>query len=250
MNGLSLFTGGAIGELVFKEIFPDYKTVGYVEWDVRCQELIQQRIKDGILDDAPIFGDIRQFNERYASLYTGKVDWLSGGFPCQPFSNAGRKAGEADERNMWPATRDAIRIIRPKQFLLENVPNLLTFPYIWRILSDLAEIGYEFEWDVVSARYAGQPIIRRRFWLLGEHIERNRENIRVQKRKRIEPERESANTQGEYCMSNVESSWLVANGLGVGVRDGLAKRMERQGHIIGNGWCPQTVARILEVYEK
>ncbi len=166
MNGLSLFSGAGIGELAFKQIFPDYRTIGYVEWDKYCQEVIRARIRDGILDDGPIFGDIRQFNERYAGLYTGKVDWLSGGFPCQPFSVAGNRAGEADERNMWPATRDTIRIIRPRYVFLENVPGLIAHGYIRRVFGDLAEMRYDCEWDIVGAADVGAPHRRKRLWIM------------------------------------------------------------------------------------
>jgi len=166
MNGISLFSGTAIGELVFRHIIPGYRTVGYVEWDKYCQKVIRQRIRDGWLDDAPVYGDIREFNERYASLYAGKVDWLSAGFPCQPFSVAGRQLGEADERNMWPATRDAIRILRPRYFLGENVPGLASHRYIYRVIADLAEIGYDAEWDIVGASDVGANHRRKRWWVL------------------------------------------------------------------------------------
>ena len=166
MNGLSLFSGAGIGELALKYIFPDYQTVGYVEWDKYCQAIIRARIKDGILDDAPIFGDIRHFNAAYASLYAGKVDWLSAGFPCQPFSVAGRRAGEADERNMWPATRDAIRIMRPQYVFLENVSGLISHKYIHRIFGDLAEMWYDCEWDIVGAADVGAPHRRKRLWIV------------------------------------------------------------------------------------
>jgi len=167
VNGLSLFTGSGIGELAFKQIIPDYKTVGYVEIDRYCRAIIRARIRDGILDDAPVFDDIREFNRRYASCYAGKVDWISGGFPCQPFSVAGRRAGEADERNMWPATRDAISIIRPRYALLENVPGLLSSGYFGTVVGDLAEIGYDCEWDIIGASDVGAPHRRKRIWILG-----------------------------------------------------------------------------------
>ena len=167
MNGLSLFTGSGIGELAFKQIIPDYKTVGYVEIDQYCRAIIRARIRDGILDDAPVFDDIREFNRRYASFYAGKVDWISGGFPCQPFSVAGRRAGEADERNMWPATRDAISIIRPRYALLENVPGLLSSGYFGTVVGDLAEIGYDCEFDIIGASDVGAPHRRKRIWILG-----------------------------------------------------------------------------------
>lgn len=168
MNGLSLFSGTAIGEVVFKTIFPGYRTIGYVEVDQYCRSVIRARIRDGILDDAPIFDDIREFNRRYASLYTGKVDWLSGGFPCQPFSISGRRLGEADERNLWPETRDAISIIRPRYAFLENVRGLLANRYFGQILGDLAESGYDCEWDVIGASDVRAPHRRKRIWVLAK----------------------------------------------------------------------------------
>ncbi|HEC61943.1 MAG TPA: hypothetical protein ENI27_06770 [bacterium] len=176
MNGLSLFSGAGIGELALKHILPDYRTVGYVDNDKYCQAVLRARIKDGVLDDAPIFGDIREFNTRYASLYTGKVDWLSAGFPCQPFSVAGRQLGEADERNMWPATRDAISIIRPGYVFLENVPGLLVHEYIRQIFGDLAKMRYDCEWDIVAAAFVGAPHLRKRVWILAYAV-----NERLQK---------------------------------------------------------------------
>jgi DNA (cytosine-5)-methyltransferase 1 len=140
---------------VFKEIIPGYRTVGYVEIKTYCRDIIRARIRDGILDDAPIFDDILTFNSQFAKMYAGKVDFISGGFPCTPFSVAGLRLGAADERNMWPATRDAISIIRPRYILLENVPGLFVHGYIRRIFGDLAEMRYDCEWDVVGASDVG-----------------------------------------------------------------------------------------------
>ena len=161
-----------------------------------CQRVIKQRIKDGVLDEAPIFGDIRAFNrEGYAEAYQGMVDVLSGGFPCQPFSHAGKMLGADDERNMWPETIRAIRLVRPRFVLLENVPGLLTKQkakvsvqwiehtlfgrerrrietvlgvpsYFGRVLRDLSEGGYECRWRIVSAAELGAPHIRKRLWIV------------------------------------------------------------------------------------
>jgi DNA (cytosine-5)-methyltransferase 1 len=172
VTGLSLFSGGAIGEVVFKEIIPGYRTVGYVEIKTYCRDIIRARIRDGILDDAPIFDDILTFNSQFAKMYAGKVDFISGGFPCTPFSVAGLRLGAADERNMWPATRDAISIIRPRYILLENVPGLFVHGYIRRIFGDLAEMRYDCEWDVVGASDVGAPHRRKRVWILAHATQR------------------------------------------------------------------------------
>ena len=166
MNGISLYTGGGIGELAIRNIIPDYRTVAYVEWDSYCKKLLRARIRDGVLDDAPIFSDVREFNRDWAELYCGKVDFISGGFPCQPFSVAGKRKGEADERNMWPATVECIRILRPRFAFMENVPGLFTHKYIRRIFGDLAEIGYDAQWLPLSAAEVGANHKREREWIL------------------------------------------------------------------------------------
>ena len=259
MNGISLFSGTAIGELVFKHIIPGYRTVGYVEWDKHCQDVIRQRIKDGWFDDAPIFGDIREFNERYASLYAGKVDWLSGGFPCQPFSVAGRQLGEADERNMWPATRDAIRILRPRYFLGENVPGLVSHRYIYRVIADLAEIGYDAEWDIVGASDVGANHRRKRWWVIA-NTERKSDNEYVEKC-RIPSVGEKGPRQWgadwikfELDIGNVAPTKWGCERFGftsqptlVRVNDGLATELDARLTATGNGWVPQVVAAILNI---
>lgn len=111
LNGLDLFTGSGIGSLAFKHTIPDYRTVCYVEWEPYCQAQIISRIADGVLDDAPIWDDIRSFD---GNQWRGKVDIITGGFPCQPFSVAGKRQGEADERNMWPDTIRVISEVRPR----------------------------------------------------------------------------------------------------------------------------------------
>lgn len=139
MRELSLFSGAGGGLLGTKLL--GWEHLGYVEFNEYCQKVIRQRIEDGILDRAPIFGDIRAFlDEGYADAYQGMVDVVTAGFPCQPFSVAGKQAGEDDARNMWPQTLDVIRRVRPRFAFLENVPGLLNHEYAKRILGDLAEI--------------------------------------------------------------------------------------------------------------
>ena len=80
LRELSLFSGAGGGLLGSRLL--GWKTVGYVEWDKYCQQVLEARIRDGYLDEAPIFGDIRQFiEEGYAEAYAGHVDVISAGFP-------------------------------------------------------------------------------------------------------------------------------------------------------------------------
>ena len=165
MNELSLFSGGGGGLLGTKLL--GWRHIGYVEYNEYCQKIIAQRIKDGFLDEAPIFGDVRSFiSEGFAASYTGMVDVITAGFPCQPFSVAGKRKGEDDERNMWPATIECIRIIRPKHVLLENVAGLLAHEYARQIFGDLAESGYDVRWRCLSASEVGAPHKRDRVWIV------------------------------------------------------------------------------------
>ena len=167
MRELSLFSGaggGLLGTMLL-----GWRPVGYVEWDDYCQRVLRARIDDGYLPDAPIFGDIRAFiSDGYAASYTGMVDVITAGFPCQPFSTAGKRAGADDPRNMWPATIDVIRVVRPRYCLLENVPGLLSSGYFGTILGDLVESGYDARWRVLSAAEVGAPHKRDRLWIVAD----------------------------------------------------------------------------------
>jgi len=167
MNELSLFSGAGGGLLGTKLL--GWRSVGYVENNTYCQQIIAQRIEDGFLDEAPIFGDIDDFIESGAAKkYKGYVDVVTAGFPCQPFSVAGKKKGQDDERNKWPQTIQCIRDVGCRYALLENVPGLLNSGYFGEILSSLAEAGFDARWTVLGADDVGAPHRRKRLWILAD----------------------------------------------------------------------------------
>lgn len=231
MRYLSLFTGVGGGDLAFQHML-NWQCAGYVEWDKYCQRVLAQRIEDGLFDRAPIFGDVREFVQSGAAAeYRGVADVVTGGFPCQPFSVAGKRRGADDERNMWPATIDAIRIIRPRYAFLENVPGLLRSGYFGRILGDLAESGYDARWRILSAAEVGAPHKRNRLWIVA-HANGGRRHQR--------------NT-GERAVpvtdpQDIRPTWWEAEP-GVGrVADGVADRTHRL-KAIGNGIVPAVAAQ-------
>lgn len=241
---LALFAGaggGLLGSLLLGHI-----PVGYVEWNNYRQRIIAQRIADGILPIAPIFGDIRAFiRDGYAAAYTGLVDLISAGFPCQPFSIAGNGAGAADERNMWPETAECIRIIRPRYCLLENVPNLLSHEYYGTVLSDLAALGYDANWGVFSACAFGAPHTRERLFILAYADKERRQRRGIGERsseivgRRDTQERSQDNAQ---AWSSFQSAiWDAAEASFLGVADGLGSKLERIA-ATGDGQVPIVVA--------
>jgi DNA (cytosine-5)-methyltransferase 1 len=111
--------------------------------------------------DVPNLGDIT------------KVDWskierpdvICGGYPCQPFSTAGKRGGTDDPRHLWPAMHNAICVLRPRYALMENVRGHLSLGFS-RVLGDLAEIGYDAEWQVIPAAAVGAPHKRDRVFIV------------------------------------------------------------------------------------
>lgn len=104
-----------------------------------------------------------------------KVDWsdipavdiLTGGYPCQPFSHAGKRKGKNDARHLWPFVCDAISALRPRLVVLENVAGHLTLGFS-DVLADLARVGYDARWGVVRAADAGAPHGRKRLFILAQ----------------------------------------------------------------------------------
>lgn len=102
-----------------------------------------------------------------------KIDWtkverpdiVCGGYPCQPFSVAGKRGGKNDFRHLWPAMHNAICQLRPKYAIMENVRGHLSLGF-GRVLGDLAEIGYDTEWQVIPAAAVGAPHKRDRVFIV------------------------------------------------------------------------------------
>ncbi|MGW0839471.1 DNA cytosine methyltransferase [Streptomyces sp. NPDC002787] len=109
----------------------------------------------------PNLGDITTLDWRDV----GPVDVLTGGYPCQPFSIAGRRKGTADERHIWPYIAHALGVLRPRYAILENVANHLRLGFA-DVLADLARLGFDAEWCVVRADQVGAPHERRRLFVL------------------------------------------------------------------------------------
>jgi DNA (cytosine-5)-methyltransferase 1 len=131
-----------------------------VEYEPYCQRVLAHH-----WPDVQRYGDIHDVDFRAIE----PVDLIAGGFPCQPISSAGRQRAQEDERWLWPHFLRAIRDVRPKYALLENVANLLGInggTGLGDILGDLATLGYDAEWDCVPAAAVGAPHIRDRFWLV------------------------------------------------------------------------------------
>lgn len=265
MNYLSLFTGAGGGDLGMQHLL-GFRCRGYVEYEPYCQEVIKARIKDGLLDAAPIFGDIRAFvSEGYAESYQGMVELITGGFPCQPFSYAGKRGGQNDPRNMWPSTYECLSIIKPRYGFFENVPGLLgssnpdiewwdldeaptdNLRYFGTILRDISKAGYWFNYRTLGTRhlFGKQGLKRDRIWILALRDSLDVERLWIQKRVSLKDKLWS--TAAPPNILDVEESWLVANDWGRREPYGVSECMDRF-KAIGNaqdGRVAATAFRIL-----
>jgi DNA (cytosine-5)-methyltransferase 1 len=105
------------------------------------------------------------------------VDWITAGYPCQPFSHAGHRKGTADERHLWPDVARAIRDVRPGRVLLENVRGHLSLGFD-AVLGDLAGLGYDARWGVVRAADAGAAHNRARLFVVATDADSERRERR------------------------------------------------------------------------
>ena len=111
--------------------------------------------------DVPNFGDVTAVDWSTVE----PVDVLTGGYPCQPFSHAGKRKGTDDERHLWPHVRDAIGALRPRLVVLENVAGHLTLGGPG-VVGEIAGLGYDARWGVVRAADAGAPHRRARLFIV------------------------------------------------------------------------------------
>ena len=162
-NIISFCTGYGGLELGIRRAGVDVRTVCNVEIEAFVQANLVAKIEEGRMDNAPIWSDLSTFP---ASEFRGKVHGLIGGYPCQPFSSAGKRQGEKDPRHLWPYLLKHIRAIRPVWCFWENVAGHTTMG-LWRVLSDLEEEGYRVETGIFSAEEVGAPHQRKRVFILG-----------------------------------------------------------------------------------
>ena len=162
-NVISFCTGYGGLELGIGRAGVDVRIVCNVEIEAFVQANLVAKTEEGRMDNAPIWTDLKTFP---ASIFRGKVCGIIGGYPCQPFSSAGKRKGKEDPRHLWPYIRKHVRSIRPLWCFFENVQGHATMG-LWRVLSDLEEEGYETTWGIFSAEEVGAPHQRKRVFILG-----------------------------------------------------------------------------------
>jgi len=161
MNELELFSGAGGGILGSQLI--GHRTVCAVEFDAYARSVLLARQANGVFPHFPVWDDVRTFSGK---PWRGIVDVVSGGFPCQDISVAGRGDGLDGERSgLWGEMARIIGEVRPRFAFIENSPALVSRG-LDRVLSDLAALGFDARWTVLGAADVGAHHQRDRIWIL------------------------------------------------------------------------------------
>jgi len=161
VNELALFAGAGGGILAGHLL--GWRTVCAVEYESYAASVLIQRQKDGFLPAFPIWDDVRTFD---GTPWRGVADVVSGGFPCQDISSAGKGRGLEGERSgLWGQMRRIICEVQPSFVFVESSP-MLTSRGLGRVLGDLAEMGFNAKWGVLGANFVGGDHNRHRIWVV------------------------------------------------------------------------------------
>ncbi len=142
----------------------NHRVIAYCEIESYAIANLVSKMESGQLDPAPIYTDLKTFP---SELFRDAVDIITGGYPCQPFSAAGKRLGEKDPRHLWPYIREHIYTIQPARVFLENVEGHISMG-LSSVISDLEEDGYGATWGIFSAREVGAPHQRKRVYIMAD----------------------------------------------------------------------------------
>ena len=163
----SLFSG--IGGFDLAARWMGWDNVFHVEWNPWCSKVLEHHFPN-----SESFTDVKQFD---GSAWRGRVDIISGGFPCQPYSAAGKRMGKDDERHLWPEMLRIIREAAPAYVVGENVRGLTNWNggvVFEEVCADLEAAGYEVWTGILPAAGVGAPHRRDRIWWVAHHSDRDR----------------------------------------------------------------------------
>ena len=160
MRLLDLFSGIGGFSYAAETLIGGYETVAFCEMDEFCQKVLKKH-----WPQVPIFDDVRTLD----ASRLGRIDIVTGGYPCQPFSQAGRRQGEQDERHLWPEMLRIIKSCQPRYVLAENVAGHVTMG-LDQVLTDLEDQGYTTRPIIVPACAKNAPHRRDRVWIIGQYV--------------------------------------------------------------------------------
>ena len=199
-----------------KRVIPNLRTIAHVEIETYAIANLIAKMEAGQLDACPVFTDLKQFPYRELR---DRVTILSAGFPCQPFSSAGKRQATEDPRHLYPWIADGITAMRPRYVLLENVEGIISAKtgdgesVLKYVLGDLESRGYSCTWGIFSASEVGAPHQRKRVFILAKLSDTNIERLEGEASERVQG-REGGREQCQVCESTGSSGQVSKTELG------------------------------------
>ena len=242
MNHLDLFSG--IGGFALAAQWAGHTTVGFCEIEPYAQQVLKKNFPS-----VPVFPDICKLKRSDINV---PVDLITGGFPCQPFSVAGRKKGTQDDRDLWPEMLRVIKDFRPTWIIGENVANFVNMAF-QRTKTDLESEGYQVLPFIVPACGVGAPHRRDRVWILAysrcslrqggikqgaDEVENTKQNANILERSSDVADAKSYGRQGD------PNQWEFEPDVGR-VAHGVPHRVDRLKGL-GNAIVPQVAYEFLK----
>ena len=163
MNHLDLFSGIGGFSIGLEKV--GFNTIAFCEKEDYCRMLLQKHWKG-----VKIYNDIKECKGKEIKETYGRVDILTGGFPCQPYSVAGKQKGTADDRYLWPEMFRVIKEVQPTFVIAENVRGIINIQdgmVFETVCSDLESEGFEIQTFIIPAAGVGAPHKRERVWIVG-----------------------------------------------------------------------------------
>lgn len=238
---LSFCSGYGGIELGLERVFGEINVLAHVEIEAYAAANLLKNMETGQMAPSPIWTNLKTFP---LGPFRGKVEILTGGYPCQPFSRAGQRFGEKDPRHLWPYFRAAIDIIRPRLCFFENVEGHIT-EGLYDVLDDLGGLGYKSTWGIFSAAECGFNHERQRVFILADSSSvrsqrcpknYNNENRAqtLQKKHRSVFVTKNKGSSGIWAHEGFQSQSVLPRG-----NDGLRDWHDRI-KLLGNGVVPHT----------
>jgi site-specific DNA-cytosine methylase len=233
---LSLCTGLSGLERGLKLAGLEHRVLAHVEIEAYAIANLLAKMETGLLVPAPVFSNIKTLP---VSPFRDRVDILTSGYPCQPFSAAGKRQGEEDPRHLWPYIKEIIRAVRPVRCFFENVEGHISLG-LREVIEDLEGLGYRTAWGIFSAREVGASHQRKRVFIMADTP-----RIRVQRLRSSGVEEPDSHGQKELSLRESQrpeyAKWEAEPRI-CRVVDGVRNRIDRI-RLLGNSVVPRTAAK-------
>ncbi len=233
LTHLDLFSGIG-GFALAARMAGSIETVGFCEREAYAQRVLKKH-----WPDVPICDDIHTLK---GNDY-GPIDLITGGFPCQPFSIAGKRRAENDPRHLWPQMLRVISECKPTWVLGENVPHIANL-VLGEVCADLEAQGYEVQPLDIPACAVGAGHLRQRTWLLAHLADRGQKAHSAEASVQAGSDNTRPESAGELSGGLGRLDWRPTMPAVVRDVDGIPNRIHRI-HALGNAIVPQVAARIL-----